>query len=88
MWEPQPLTTPRASKACRGKNFTFTFTFYYYPIIQRYIAWVTESLFSSSFRFLLLLLLGGYTSVKSFVSLQFLNLRHSIGLLGREIGPS
>jgi hypothetical protein len=28
------------------------------------------------------------TSVKRFVSLQFLNLRHSIGLLGRAISPS
>jgi hypothetical protein len=26
MWEPQPLTTLRASKACRGESFTFTFT--------------------------------------------------------------
>jgi hypothetical protein len=26
MWEPQPLTTLRASKACRRENFTFTFT--------------------------------------------------------------
>jgi hypothetical protein len=25
MWEPQPLTNLRASKACRGENFTFTF---------------------------------------------------------------
>jgi hypothetical protein len=25
MWEPQPLTTLRASKACRGEDFTFTF---------------------------------------------------------------
>jgi hypothetical protein len=25
MWEPEPLTTLRASKACRGENFTFTF---------------------------------------------------------------
>jgi hypothetical protein len=25
MWEPQPLTTLRASKACRGENFTFFF---------------------------------------------------------------
>jgi hypothetical protein len=25
MWEPQPLTTLRASKSCRGENFTFTF---------------------------------------------------------------
>jgi hypothetical protein len=24
MWEPQPLTTLRASKACREENFTFT----------------------------------------------------------------
>jgi hypothetical protein len=24
MWEPQPLTTLRASMACRGENFTFT----------------------------------------------------------------
>jgi hypothetical protein len=23
MWEPQPLTTLRTSKACRGENFTF-----------------------------------------------------------------
>jgi hypothetical protein len=23
MWEPQPLTTLRASKACMGENFTF-----------------------------------------------------------------
>jgi hypothetical protein len=23
MWEPQPLTTLRAFKACRGENFTF-----------------------------------------------------------------
>jgi hypothetical protein len=23
MWEPQPLTTLRASKACRGENFAF-----------------------------------------------------------------
>jgi hypothetical protein len=23
MWEPQPLTNLRASKACRGENFTF-----------------------------------------------------------------
>jgi hypothetical protein len=23
MWEPQPLTTLRVSKACRGENFTF-----------------------------------------------------------------
>jgi hypothetical protein len=27
-------------------------------------------------------------SVKRFVSLQFLNLRHSVGLLGRGISPS
>jgi hypothetical protein len=27
-------------------------------------------------------------SMKRFVSLQFLNLRHSVGLLGRVIGPS
>jgi hypothetical protein len=27
-------------------------------------------------------------SVKRFVSLQFLNLRHSVGLLGRVISPS
>jgi hypothetical protein len=26
MWEPQPLTTIRASKACRGENFTFFIT--------------------------------------------------------------
>jgi hypothetical protein len=26
MWEPQPLTTLRASKACRGENFTFYIT--------------------------------------------------------------
>jgi hypothetical protein len=26
MWEPQPLTTLRASKACRGENFTFYHT--------------------------------------------------------------
>jgi hypothetical protein len=25
MWEPQPLITLRASKACRRENFTFTF---------------------------------------------------------------
>jgi hypothetical protein len=25
MWEPQPLTTLRASKACRGENFTFNY---------------------------------------------------------------
>jgi hypothetical protein len=31
MWEPQPLTTLRASKACRGENFTFfTYLFRYY----------------------------------------------------------
>jgi hypothetical protein len=29
MWEPQPLTTLRASKACRGENFTFTFIYIY-----------------------------------------------------------
>jgi hypothetical protein len=28
MWEPQPLTTLRAFKACRGENFTFYLTFY------------------------------------------------------------
>jgi hypothetical protein len=28
------------------------------------------------------------TSVKHFISLQFLNLRHSVGLLGRVISPS
>jgi hypothetical protein len=28
------------------------------------------------------------TSVKRFISLQFLNLRHSVGLLGRAISPS
>jgi hypothetical protein len=28
------------------------------------------------------------TSVKRFVSLQFLNLRHSVGLLGRVVSPS
>jgi hypothetical protein len=27
MWEPQPLTTLRASKACRGENFTFTYLY-------------------------------------------------------------
>jgi hypothetical protein len=26
MWEPQPLTTLRASKACRGENFTFYYS--------------------------------------------------------------
>jgi hypothetical protein len=25
MWDPQPFTTLRASKACRGENFTVTF---------------------------------------------------------------
>jgi hypothetical protein len=28
MWVPQPLTTLRASKACRGENLTFTFIYY------------------------------------------------------------
>jgi hypothetical protein len=27
MWELQSLTTLRASKACRGENFTFYFTY-------------------------------------------------------------
>jgi hypothetical protein len=27
MWEPQPLTTLRASKACRGENFTLPLMF-------------------------------------------------------------
>jgi hypothetical protein len=31
MWEPQPLTTLRASKACRGENFTF-FTLLFFII--------------------------------------------------------
>jgi hypothetical protein len=35
----------------------------------------------------LLLPLGHRESVKRFVSLQFLNLRHSVGLLGRVISP-
>jgi hypothetical protein len=34
MWEPQPLTTLRASKACRGENFTFTFTFIHILILH------------------------------------------------------
>jgi hypothetical protein len=29
MWEPQPLTTLRASKACRGENFTLYYVFAY-----------------------------------------------------------
>jgi hypothetical protein len=29
MWEPQPLATLRASKACRGENFTFTLPYLY-----------------------------------------------------------
>jgi hypothetical protein len=36
----------------------------------------------------LLLPLGHRASVKRFVSLQFLNLRHSVGLHGRVISPS
>jgi hypothetical protein len=28
MWEPQPLTILRASKACRGENFTFYLVVY------------------------------------------------------------
>jgi hypothetical protein len=27
MWDPQPLTTLRASKVCRGENFTFTYSY-------------------------------------------------------------
>jgi hypothetical protein len=26
MWEPEPLTTLKAPKACRGENFTFNFS--------------------------------------------------------------
>jgi hypothetical protein len=29
MWEPQPLTTLKASKACRGENFTFIYSEYW-----------------------------------------------------------
>jgi hypothetical protein len=36
----------------------------------------------------MLLPLGHRASVKRFVSLQFLNLRQSVGLLGRGINPS
>jgi hypothetical protein len=37
MWEPQPLTTLRASKACRGENFTF-FIVFSSALAQRRIA--------------------------------------------------
>jgi hypothetical protein len=33
MWEPQPITTLRASKACRGENFTF-FYLYLLPVFM------------------------------------------------------
>jgi hypothetical protein len=33
MWEPQPLSTLRASKACRGENFTF-FTASFYVLLR------------------------------------------------------
>jgi hypothetical protein len=39
MWEPQPLTTLRASKACRGENFTF----YLYLVNVNILAPNTES---------------------------------------------
>jgi hypothetical protein len=32
MWEPQPLTTLRASKACRGENFTLTLYYGFLPV--------------------------------------------------------
>jgi hypothetical protein len=44
--------------------------------------------FSLSLSFLTALTLEHRTSVISFVSLQFLNLGHSVGLLGRGISPS
>jgi hypothetical protein len=35
MWEAQPLTTLRASKACRGENFTLLFfTFSEYAVCE------------------------------------------------------
>jgi hypothetical protein len=37
MWEPQPLTTLRASKACRGENFTFTFTLLFNKTMPRWV---------------------------------------------------
>jgi hypothetical protein len=30
MWEPQPLTTLRAFKACRGENFTLPYLYHTY----------------------------------------------------------
>jgi hypothetical protein len=46
MWEPQPLTTLRASKACRGENFLpFTFTIHTY--IHTYIhnsVWINSKI--------------------------------------------
>jgi hypothetical protein len=40
MWEPQPLTTLRASKACRGENFTFTFIIIIRPSMNE--CWINE----------------------------------------------
>jgi hypothetical protein len=36
MWEPQPLTTLRASKACRGENFTFLIRLIYMDCDGKY----------------------------------------------------
>jgi hypothetical protein len=33
MWEPQPLTTLRPSKACRGENFTLPFYYLQYSLL-------------------------------------------------------
>jgi hypothetical protein len=40
MWDPQPLTTLRASKACRGENFTFTL----FEVFMRTLQVVSEEL--------------------------------------------
>jgi hypothetical protein len=49
MWEPQPLTTLRSSKSCRGENFTF-FTFtcsniclpYHCELMLNYIGFISS----------------------------------------------
>jgi hypothetical protein len=41
MWEPQHLTTLRASKACRGETLLFYFTFYFGVRVFRWVLdWV------------------------------------------------
>jgi hypothetical protein len=75
MWEPQPLTTLRASKACRGE--TLLYLLHIRKIMQVAVFWLVTLLYS---------LVGGYQHFRASSYLHLAATKMEVACFSRNFG--